>query len=125
MIRARLSRLVGRCHGDSIYCDSNIPYYLNPRFSPHGHSFSCPIFRDFSSVTILILVCILPLINRDSEKYDNSLLVNPLNTKLSLFLSLRNSTIQTALDDTSGLFFFCFCYKWVIVAILLSIGLCK
>ena len=57
------------CHGDSIYCDSNIPYYFNPKFSPRVHSFSFPIFVIFR-VTILILVCILPLINRDSEKYD-------------------------------------------------------
>ena len=72
MIRARFSRLVGRCHGDSIYCDSNIPYYFNPKFSPRVHSFSFPIVVFFSSVTILILVCILPLINRDSEKYDST-----------------------------------------------------
>ena len=51
--------VAGTCHCDSIYCDSNIPYYFNPMFSPRVHSFSFPIVVFFSSVTILILVCIL------------------------------------------------------------------
>ena len=47
MIWARFSRLVGRCHGDSIYCDSNILYYFNLKLSPRVHSFSFPIFVIF------------------------------------------------------------------------------
>ena len=35
--------VAGTCHCDSIYCDSNIPYYFNPKFSPRVHSFSFPI----------------------------------------------------------------------------------
>ena len=35
------------CHGDSIYCDSNILYYFNPKLSPRVHSFSFPIFVIF------------------------------------------------------------------------------
>ena len=40
-------RALLNCHGDSIYCDSNILYYFNPKLSPRVHSFSFPIFVIF------------------------------------------------------------------------------